>query len=395
MSSQLTQRGSLDAESEMSPQEPPPWVIRTAAWVLVGAFLFALLIAIVMRLPESVHCPFVLIPATGADPIQAPRQATISRVEVEEGQPVKAGEDLFVLRSDEIRGWDTQFRTLNEDLRAKEESLKQYETAYIAQLEIKKAEIEQAKSEVQFRENHAKTSRELVTRMEKLARQGGESEIDLIKLKLDLAGSQKDLSVAQRTLQQGTLDRERMETEHARLRGEQRSEIEKLKMRTGALQTDLESTHQNLLMVRSPYEGVVISMDQRTVGSFVQQGQVLCQLAPKGAKPRARMTLTEAGLPKLAVAQRIRYFFEAFPYQRYGAVTGKLDWISPSTVTTTDGSRFVALGSLDRYEISPRAGQVLPLRVGMRGQAHIIVGGRTLIEYAFEPIRQLRESMKQ
>ena len=395
MSSQLTQRGSLDAESEMSPQEPPPWVIRTAAWVLVGAFLFALLIAIVMRLPESVHCPFVLIPATGADPIQAPRQATISRVEVEEGQPVKAGEELFVLRSDEIRGWDTQFRTLNEDLRAKEESLKQYETAYIAQLEIKKAEIEQAKSEVQFRENHAKTSRELVTRMEKLARQGGESEIDLIKLKLDLAGSQKDLSVAQRTLQQGTLDRERMETEHARQRGEQRSEIEKLKMRTGALQTDLESTHQNLLMVRSPYDGVVISMDQRTVGSFVQQGQVLCQLAPKDAKPRARMTLTEAGLPKLAVAQRIRYFFEAFPYQRYGAVTGKLDWISPSTVTTTDGSRFVALGSLDRIEISARAGQVLPLRVGMRGQAHIIVGGRTLIEYAFEPIRQLRESMKQ
>jgi multidrug resistance efflux pump len=395
MNSQLTQRGSLDAESEMSPQEPPPWVIRTAAWVLVGAFLFALLIAIVMRLPESVHCPFVLIPATGADPIQSPRQATISRVAVEEGQPVKAGEELFILRSDEIRGWGTQFRTLNEDLRAKEQSLKQYETAYIAQLEIKKAEIEQSKSEVKFRENHAATSRDLVTRMEKLAKLGGESEIDLVKLKLDLAGSEKDLSVAQRTLQQVNLDRERMETEHARQRGEQQAEIEKLKMRTGDLETDLENTHQNLLTVRSPYEGVVISMDQRTVGSFVQQGQVLCQLAPKGSKPRARMTLNEAGLPKLAVAQPIRYFFEAFPYQRYGAVTGKLDWISPSTVTTTDGSHFVALGSLDRYEISPRAGQVLPLRVGMRGQAHIIVGGRTLIEYAFEPIRQLRESMKQ
>jgi multidrug efflux pump subunit AcrA (membrane-fusion protein) len=140
---------------------------------------------------------------------------------------------------------------------------------------------------------------------------------------------------------------------------------------------------------------VVISMDQRTVGSFVQQGQVLCQLAPKGAKPRARMILSEAGLPRLAVAQRIRYFFEAFPYQRYGTVTGKLDWVSPSAVTTADGSHFLALGSLDRYEISARAGQALPLRVGMRGDAHIIVGGRTLIEYAFEPIRQLRESMKQ
>jgi HlyD family secretion protein len=231
--------------------------------------------------------------------------------------------------------------------------------------------------------------------MEKLAKQGGESEIDLVKLKLDLAGSEKDLSVAQRTLQQVNLDRQRLETEHVRQAGEQRSEIEKLKMRLGALKTDLENTRQNLLILRSPYEGVITSMDQRTVGSFVQQGQVLCQLAPKDAKPRARMILNEAGLPKLAVDQRIRYFFDAFPYQRYGAVAGKLDWISPSAVTSTDGSHFVALGSLDRYEISPRAGQVLPLRVGMRGDAHIIVGGRTLMEYAFEPIRQLRESMKQ
>src|SRR5438552_13361884 len=395
MSSQLTERGSLDVESEMLPQEPPPWIIRSAAWILLGAFLFALLIAIVMRLPETVSCPFVLVPAAGADPIQSPVRAIISHVGVDEGQPVKAGEELFVLRSDEIRDLDTQFRTLTEDLHSKEESLARYESAYTAQLAIKRSEIEQAKSEVKFRENHANTSRELVTRMEKLAKQGGESEIDLIKLKLDLAGSEKDLSVAQRTVQQVNLDRERMETEHARQRGEQQSEIEKLKMRIGALKIDLENTQQNLLTVRSPYEGVITSMDQRTVGSFVQQGQVLCQLARKDAKPRARMTLNEAGLPKLAIALRVRYFFEAFPYQRYGAVTGKLDWISPSAVGSGDGSHFVALGSLDRDVISPRPGQSLPLRVGMKGDAHIIVGGRTLIEYAFEPIRQLRESMKQ
>ena len=395
MRSQLTQHDSLDTESELTPQEPPPWVIRWTAWLLIAAFLFALLIAIVMRLPETVNCRFVLTPATDADPIQSPLQAIISRVVVEEGQPVKAGEELFVLRSDEIGGWDTQLRTVTEDLRTKQESLNRNETAYAAQLGIKSAEIEQAKSEVEFRENHAQTSRELVTRMEKLAKQGGESEVDLIKVKLDLAGSEKDLSVAQRTLRQITLDRERMETEHARQRGEEQAEVEKLRVRIGALRSDLENAQQNLLTVRSPYEGVVISMDQRTAGSFVQQGQVLCQLAPRGSKPRARMTLSEAGLPKLAVAQRVRYFFEAFPYQRYGTITGKVDWISPSAVTTAEGSRFVALGSLDSYEISSQAGQSLPLRVGMKGDAHIIVGGRTPIEYAFEPIRQLRERMKQ
>ena len=395
MNPQITQRSSLDLESEMLPQEPPPWIVRVTAWLLLAAFLWALLIAIVVRLPETVRCRFVLIPATGADPIQSPRQAVISHVAVNEGQPVKKGDELFVLRSDEIRGWDTQFRTLSEDLHTKEESLIRNEAAYASQLEIKKSEIEQTKSEVKFRENHAATSRDLVARMEKLAKQGGESEIDLVKLKLDLAGSEKDLSVAQRSLQHVNLDRERIETEHARQRGEQQAEIEKLKMHISALKTDLVNTNQNLLTIRSPYEGIITSVDYRTIGSVVQQGQVLCQLAPKDLKPKARMTLSEAGLAKLAVAQRIRYFFEAFPYQRYGTVTGKLDWVSPSAVTTAEGAYFIALGSLDRYEISPRTGQALPLRVGMKGEARIIVGGRTLIDYAFEPIRQLRESMKQ
>jgi hypothetical protein len=77
MSSQLTQRDSLDMESELSLQEPPPWVIRWTAWLLIAAFLFTLLIAVVMRLPEMVDCQFALIPATGADSIQSPRQAII------------------------------------------------------------------------------------------------------------------------------------------------------------------------------------------------------------------------------------------------------------------------------------------------------------------------------
>ncbi len=383
----LTSRGSIDIESEMLPQDPPPQVIRWAGWVLLAAFLFGLLLAIIMRLPETVHCTFILVPATGADPIQAPHQGTISRVSV--------GAELFVLRSDEIRSWDTQLRTLTEDLHSRDGSLTRSETAYKAQVNIKLAEIEQAKSEVKFRENHARVSRDLVTRMEKLATEGGISEIDLVKLRLDLAASEKDFSVAQRTVQQNNLDRERMDTEHARVRGEQQAEIEKLKLRVAALKAVLENAQQNLLMVRSPYDGVVISLDQRTVGSVVLQGQILCQLAQQDAKLHARMIISEAGLPKLAVAQRVRYFFEAFPYQRYGAVNGKLDWISPSAVTSSDGPRFVALASLDRLAIPAGAGHFLPLRVGMKGEAHIIVGSRTMIEYAFEPVRQLRENMSQ
>jgi multidrug resistance efflux pump len=350
-----------------------------------------------LKLPETVRCPFVLVPATGADPIQSPRQATITKVSVKEGDAVSKGAELFILRSDEIRGWDTQFRTLTQELQNKEASLKQNDTAYIAQAQMKEQEIEQSKSEVGFRENHVKTSRDLASRIEKLAKQGGESEVELAKMKLDLAGSEKDLSVAQRTLQQVTLDRQRMQLEHARQRGEQLTELENLKTRIAALKKDLENSNENLLTIISPSDGVIISMEQRTPGSIVQQGAVLCQLAPKDSKPPiARLVVNESGLPKLAENQKVRYFFDAFPYQRYGAVNGTLQWISPSAVIASDGSHFVAIASLDKFAIAGKGkGHEMPLRVGMRGDAHIVVGGRTPIEYILEPIHQLRENMSQ
>ena len=381
-----------ESESEMLPQDPPPQIIRGIAWLLIAIFFAGMIAAITVHLPETVSAPFILIPQNGADPIQSSRLAVVSSVKVAEGETVKSGQELFVLRSDEIRGLSTQLNGLAEDLRTKEQGLAKADAAYTSQFEIKLAEISNAESEVKFREKHSATGRELVERMETLSDNGGISKVELIRLRLDVAGSEKDLSVARRTLQQVTLDRQRMETEHARQRDEQVAEIEKLKFRVAALKSDLQNSELNMLSVRAPYDGVVISLAQRNAGSVVQNGQELCQLARIDAKPHARLLFGESGLPKLAVGQRVRFFFAAFPYQRYGAVDAKLDWISPSAVSSPDGSHFVGLASLD--ENKKNKSKVQP-RVGMRGEARIVVGRRTLIEYAFEPIRQLRENIRE
>ena len=256
----------------------------------------------------------------------------------------------------------------------------------------RQAEISQAESEVAFREKHAASSRELLTRLEKLSKSGGISQVEVLQHRLDAAESEKDLSVAQRTSEQVKLERQQMQAEHARLRAENVAEIEKLKMRLSALHGDLEDSKQNLLVVRAPYEGVVISQAQQNAGSVVQNGQELCQLARTGCETPRAVDLSETGLPKLANGQRVRLFFEAFPYQRYGVVNAKLDWVSPSAVSTAQGQRFVGLASLDETELTKRGH--LALRVGMGGEARVVVGRRTMIEYAFEPIRQLRENMR-
>jgi multidrug efflux pump subunit AcrA (membrane-fusion protein) len=391
MSAPMMQRGTGETDSEMIPQDPPPRIIQGIGWLLIAMFFTGLFAAITVHLPETVRAPFVLVPQNGADPIQSPRVAVVSAVKVAEGETVKSGQELFVLRSDEIRGLSTQANAAKEDLHTREQGLLKADSAYASQHEIKLAEISNAESEVKFREKHSATGRELVERMETLSDSGGISKVELIRLRLEVAGSEKDLSVAQRTLQQVTLDRQRMEAEHARLRDEQLSEIEKLKFRVAALQSDLENSEANMLSVRAPYDGVVISLAQRNAGSVVQNGQELCQLARPDAKPHARLRFSEAGLPKLAVGQKVRFFFDAFPYQRYGAVDARLNWISPSAISTPEGSYFVGLASLE--EKTKAKSKVQP-RVGMKGEARVVIGRRTLMEYAFEPIRQLRENVR-
>jgi RTX toxin transport system membrane fusion protein len=230
-------------------------------------------------------------------------------------------------------------------------------------------------------------------RNQKLAAEKLVSEAELLQYELQVAESEKDLTVAQRTVQQATLQRQQLENERARQRAEEEADAEKLQVRIAALKRQLVNCTGDVMSVRAPYRAAVISLSHRNGGGVVQSGGELCQLARVEGALRARLKVAEAGLPKLVPGQTVRLFLEAFPYQRYGTVSGKLEWISPAAITSGNGQGFTARASLDRSAFTSR-GQERPLRVGMKGEARIIVGSRTAIEYAFEPIRQLREQIR-
>ena len=86
MSTETFTPSSLDAESEMLPQDPPPRIIRFIAQWLMAVFAVGLLAAIFVQLPETEQAPFVLLPHNGADPIQSPRLATLSHVAFPRGK---------------------------------------------------------------------------------------------------------------------------------------------------------------------------------------------------------------------------------------------------------------------------------------------------------------------
>src|SRR5262245_13385038 len=378
-------------DSGMLPEQPQ--VAHWIAWLLISLAFAAGLAAFLIHIPETVRCPFVLVPEKGADPVQAPLLATLHAVRVAEGEQVEEGTDLFVLRSDEIRSWQTQLQTSQEDLRACQKRSEKLEECYTDQIGIKDEELKQVEKEVTCREKHLATSRDFLVRNQKLAAEKLVSEVELLHHELEVAESEKDLNVAQRSVQQVTLQRHQMENDRYRQRAEAETEMEKYKVRIAALQRQSENCTGDLMIVRAPYRCVVLSLSHRHPGGVVHVGEELCQLARIDGEPQARLAVQEAGLPKLSHEQRVRFFCDAFPYQRYGTLTGSMACIGPATVSPPDGHVFTAQATLDQ-NIFRIKGHAHPRRVGMKGEARILVGSRTALEYVFEPIRQLREQVR-
>jgi multidrug resistance efflux pump len=389
----LSGRSGAEGETEILAQTPPPAVARALAWLLIVIFAAGLAAAVLVRFPETVRCQAVLVSDAAADPVQSPLLGVLSAVNIVEGQEVIAGVELFRLRSDEILGWRTELRTIEEDLHVREAIASKLEASHEAEMGIRKVELARAEQEASFREKHVQTARKLLEGVERLAKEGNISEAELFQRRLDLAESEKDLNLAMRSVQQEGLEILRLQTERARRRSEDQAETEKLRVQIQSLARRLENSEGDILFIRAPFDAVVTSLPQRSTGSVVQSGAELCQLARVNSGLAARLLLEEEGLPRLAPGQRVRLFFEAFPYQRYGSVEGTLEWVSPAAVSGGDIKGFVGRARLDRAEIMVD-GQPRPLRVGMRGEARIVVGSRTPIEYVFEPLRQLRENMR-
>jgi hypothetical protein len=55
------QRSTNAAESEMLLQGPPPWFVRSTAWLLMAKFGAALFSAVLIKLSEGVARPFVAL----------------------------------------------------------------------------------------------------------------------------------------------------------------------------------------------------------------------------------------------------------------------------------------------------------------------------------------------
>jgi len=153
---------------------------------------------------------------------------------------------------------------------------------------------------------------------------------------------------------------------------------------------ELAQTGSQLTAV-APCTGSVVKTQVRGAGASVREGDLLAEIACQGEKLQAELMIPQEGLARIRPGQPVKLLYDAFPYQRYGVRRATVRWVSHASGGDSSGS-FRALADLAEEGVLIE-GERRRFEPGMAGRARVIVGKRTLASYAFEPLRQLKESL--
>jgi membrane fusion protein len=393
------------ADGEDLPQflesAPPVWAARGLASILLCLAAVAVVAAVVVQVPETVSATFVLVPERGADPVRAFRSGMVAEVRVAEAQSVEAGDTLFTITStsvgDRAADWETlqsQAGSAVERVASRRERDASQRLADADETRRLEGRIESLGRSLALKQGELKLAREMASRQKETFDQGLSSWMEMSRVQIEAEKLELEVeeAAAERKDTERSLEKVRHEAVARRAEAHEaerglREELDRTRIRKSIL--DQDAVHGgNQLAAVTPCAGVVVKLAVRSRGAIVQEGDLIAEVVCQGERLQAELAIPQGGMALLRPGQRVKLLYDAFPYQRYGARAATLRWISPAKV----GDGFRAFADLERDNVVVQ-GERRPLAPGMGGTARVVVGRRALVSYAFEPLRQLRESM--
>ena len=360
---------------------------------------FAILWACLSRVDVVVTASGTIMPQGKLSIVQTASGGTISSINVREGDYVNTGDVLIEMDTDSLSididklycerqilkdeidiyskvllGVELQYLTVDSyDGESKNAvmGIVNSDISYHSELDVLEGELETAKlnkemADIQLEEYKAsgtsrqRESQELKIKQSELAVTEAELKIDNAKSKY-ITGINQQLSEIKTKL---------AETE---------ADIEKY---------ELASDGQ---MITAPASGYINSIDVNTPGQYAAAGTQLITIVPDDAVLEMDCYVKNMDIADIEIGMDVQIKLEAYPYNRYGTVNGKVSYISPSSFTNEEmGSVYLVKVQLTDV---PEDINVIS---GLTGSVEIKTGTRSVMSYFLEPITQgLGNSMKE
>jgi membrane fusion protein len=412
MSRQLFRQEAIDAQREKFLGEAtvarpvPSWVFTLLA---AGTAVLLITVAVWGQYTRRERVEGYLALDTGAARVLITDAGRITDLVIKEGDEVRAGDPLARISFDRTLGTGgssseaasremASRRTILEKEQAQWKELGEQQSAQLRRrIQDLQNEITQIDNEMKLQETRIKSAKDQAERYRGYASDKFVSDV-LLKQKLDEVTDQ-EIKLETLKRQRGQVERDlgaaRMEEPSIHLRA--RAQVEQVERQISELNQGMSQVEaQRETVIRAPMAGVVTNVAVNR-GQSVAADTPLVTVLPKGSGMHVELLVPTRAIGFLKPGQEVVLRYEAFPYERFGQYHGAITEIGRNVWTA--GERVGPLQArepvyrvdvaLERQTVSA-LGQELPLRPGMLVNADLLLEKRTILEWIFEPVLQLK-----
>jgi hemolysin D len=416
-------------------ETPPSPVGRGLAYAICSIFVIALLWSIIGKVDLIATAPGKIIPGGKVKLIQPLEIGVVSKIDVTEGQKVKAGDVLVEIDPTESRA-EAQ-RLAQELVRNQVEAARLEATASADPSDIDSIND----AELSFLDAvPTQADPDLVEKQRVLLRSALSQQAatlagidsDIAKLNQTLPLMRKRAQMRKQLIKQGyssKMDESReeqnlIENEQALVQDNQKRAEAAAKFSASTL-TELaqaegkaKDAQQQLVKAQdlashrtlaAPVDGTVQQLAIHTVGGVVTPAQELMVVVPEGARLEIEASIKNGDIGFVREGQAAEVKLKTFPFTRYGLLHGTVLNVSRDAVQTPptkakadatpenesasspvpESSTYTARISLDRDTMNVD-GRDVPLGPGMEVTAEIRTGRQRIIDYLLDPLRRYR-----
>lgn len=353
-------------------------------WLLLLGTICALISLPLIKIDDSVRADGIIRPARERSQLLLPVSGYIAQVLAHDNEDVHRGQPLMIIRSDDLDERLTHNSAMQADKAALVSDLTALSEAHTAfdrkmptpnadGLVLKTAELNQERSQflAQLHSNDIVTERAKIEygRNELLATRGLVTQRELDNARFALLGVQSD----RRSLIEQTLTRWQ-----SRLAQEKTAFAGLLLERRRLL--DEQSRHT----LRAPVDGVLVNFQGWSPGAYLSAGQSVGFVSPEDTLVLEAL-VSSRDIGQVRVNQSAKIQVDAYPYSRWGTLSGAISSVSGDSTLSGDGgtsgqalTSFKVLIRLNTYFLTLPGGTRGDLKKGMTAHARLMGGERSL-----------------
>ena len=438
-------KGMNEHEKEFLPavlevtEMPPSHAARLLTYVIVAMFTVLILWSVIGKIDIIATAAGKLMPASNIKTIQTLTDSEIEEIYVQEGEYVKAGQDLIKFNQTEVIANISRIENEIEALKIAIARLQALLTenpqenfnydrdidAYLikmhadllkSQIIEKSARIDVLKGQIAKAEKEKDTISADLGRIEKLLPSVTEriekkkilvdkkllARLTFLEQQEELTNLQEQRNVQAKKMAETEENIEYLKKELRQYLAEfdknLMQELTENREKLASYQQELVKYREALkrTVVKAPLSGYVQQLVYHTKGGVVETAKPIMNIVPENYKLEAQVMILNKDIGFVRPEQDVEIKIDSFPFTKYGTLKGKVRNISGDAVQDEKlGLVFNARLTLSDNKIKAD-GQIIRLKPGMSVTAEIKTGKRRVIEYLLSPVmKYLNESMRE